>query len=763
MPTEEPTTHLPPQRILARVAPEDLVGRRDALREIAALSSTRTRGGGLLLLAAPASGVTEILRQAYDLLFARRDGVTPIYFSWSRSDHTAAGAARHFFHHYLSQLVAHRRQDASLVNAPVTLNDLAELAPPADAEWIERAIESYARARAGGDEAALIRFCLSTPQQAAAQHGARTLLLFDDVPAVERLTGETDLWAETARLSANSETPVVYAGLRRRLLHALSGEPDTRHLDGFRTLHVEGLSLRNARHLIERLSRTTGVAVGEETRDLIAQQFAGSPLYITSFLQAAQRRGARLVTFLDAQRLYVDELLGGFIHRRLSALTEEIASAPATRRALLRALHDSLQNPGSKSTAEAWRKRLELTAEELSDLLARLHTHEVLSHNATLIEVNPGAVWRDYLRANFRLQINAEPRALVVAETLTESLKRAPQTLARHYRRDSALGLRDLLARFDGQRVPASLLHFDRYERLYRGLGPEEVAVQLDAETDLVRLPQVVHAASGGSFYPPLFQSLDEERCAVAHGFDANAANGYTDSSEVVWVCVEIESKLEVGRALAEVWYERLRQAARACGFRRVRFWFVSPEGFSADAGEFLNACDVFNSSRRQLEMLTTLVRSDADAAPASPGVSPNEFEMIIPMGDDMEMIAAQAVEQIARRLKFQPEEINQIKTALVEACINATEHSLSPDKKIYQRVRLGDDKLILTVSSRGIVVPSPVPRSPSDGAAGGETGDELPGRRGWGLKLIRALMDEVEYERVDDGTRLRMTKYIRQ
>ena len=35
-------------------------------------------------------------------------------------------------------------------------------------------------------------------------------------------------------------------------------------------------------------------------------------------------------------------------------------------------------------------------------------------------------------------------------------------------------------------------------------------------------------------------------------------------------------------------------------------------------------------------------------------------------------------------------------------------------------------------------------------------------GRRGWGLKLIRTLMDEVEFERVDDGTRLRMTKYLR-
>ena len=34
--------------------------------------------------------------------------------------------------------------------------------------------------------------------------------------------------------------------------------------------------------------------------------------------------------------------------------------------------------------------------------------------------------------------------------------------------------------------------------------------------------------------------------------------------------------------------------------------------------------------------------------------------------------------------------------------------------------------------------------------------------RRGWGLKLIKTLMDEVEFERVDEGTSLRMTKYLR-
>ena len=392
--------------------------------------------------------------------------------------------------------------------------------------------------------------------------------------------------------------------------------------------------------------------------------------------------------------------------------------------------------------------------------MSGLHVHELGTFNTTYVEVSANLVWRDYLHASYRLQVAAEPRALVVAGTLVESLKRAPQTMERHYRRESALQLRQLLKRFDSQRVPASLLHYDRFARMYKGIGADEVLIGLDAETDLIRLPQIVHAASCAAFHPPLQLVCDEERCAVAHGFDAAP---YTDTSEVVWLAAELESKLEVGRALTEVWCDRLAQLAHACGFARTRLLLVSPGGFTAEACELLNEREAFSASRQQLELLTARVNPALSAQRMEAGR--DEFEMVIPMGDDTELIAAHTVEQIARRLDFEPEAINQIKTALVEACINAAEHSLSPDQKIYQRFRVESDKLIVTVASRGVTVPPSISQngeSISEQGTGSQANGSAKGRRGWGLKLIRTLMDEVEFERVDDGTRLRMTKYLR-
>lgn len=751
MTTESTRQPTPRRRLLSRIAPENFVGRSDALREINELAAPDAIGRGLFVLSAPCAGASELLRQAYDRLFYQRASASPIFFAWRRNDQTSVEAARRFLHTFLAQLVAHRRNEPSFINAPPPLSDLVNLALPADYEWIERLVESYEHARAGKDERTLIRLCLNAPQLAAAR-GARSVVMFDDVQHIEHLKGEVELGSEIAHVLMNSDASFVLAGLRRRLFDVLNSGQAPYRFDNFGTLHLEHLSDRNARTLVERLAHSQQVSINDETRDLIVQQFAGNPLEIASLIRAAQQEGISLTSFLECQKLYVDKLLGGYINRRFNSILEEIAPSLTTRRELIRLLHESALNAGSKSPAEAWRRRLDLAPEELYPLMTTLHMYELASFDATFIELGMSIIWQDYLRASYRLQVAGEPRALVVAETLVGALKRAPQTMARHYRREAALGLRELLSRFDSQRVPASLMHYDRFSRMYRGTDIEETVSGLNAETELIRLPQIVHVASCASFHAPMSSLCDEERCAVAHGFDAIP---YTDANEVVWLAAEIESKLEAGRAITEVWYDRLLHLAQACSLKRVRVWLVSSEGFSEDACEFLNEREAFGSSRQQLELLTARMKPEEEMAQA--GNLQDEFEMVIPMGGDTELIAAHTVEQIARRLDFSPEAINQIKTALVEACINASEHSLSPDRKIYQRFRLESDRLIVTVSSRGLPAPASGASQNNGSAVNGEKG-----RRGWGLKLIRTLMDEVEFERVDDGTRLRMIKYLR-
>src|SRR5207253_224944 len=289
-------------------------------------------------------------------------------------------------------------------------------------------------------------------------------------------------------------------------------------------------------------------------------------------------------------------------------------------------------------------------------------------------------------------------------------------------------------------------LDHGRFAAAHKGVDIESVDAALDSESDLIRLPQIVHVTSCAAFGSSI--PCDGERCAVAHGFEAA---DYTDENEIVWLAAEVESKLEASRELTEEWCDRLSNLARECGFERTRLWLVAPEGFSPEACELLNEREAYNSSRGQVELLTARIKSEATEKETS---RPDEYEMVIPMGADTELIAAHTIEQIARRVNFRPEAINQIKTALVEACINAAEHSLSPHRKIYQRFRVEDDKLVVTVASRGVV--SAILTN-QNGEGVEQEKPDAKSRRGWGLKLIRTLMDEVEFERVDDGTQIRM------
>ncbi|MDA8242129.1 MAG: ATP-binding protein [Nitrospiraceae bacterium] len=134
-----------------------------------------------------------------------------------------------------------------------------------------------------------------------------------------------------------------------------------------------------------------------------------------------------------------------------------------------------------------------------------------------------------------------------------------------------------------------------------------------------------------------------------------------------------------------------------------------------------------------------------------------SRFEMVIPMTDQAELVAARAVEQIGKNINLEPDLLNYIQLALVETCINAIEHSGSYEKKIYLTFLSTPERLEITIESPGrpfsldALRESPVEEKLASGR-----------KRGWGFTLIRKIMDDVRVERVHDRTRVTLIKNIR-
>ena len=132
--------------------------------------------------------------------------------------------------------------------------------------------------------------------------------------------------------------------------------------------------------------------------------------------------------------------------------------------------------------------------------------------------------------------------------------------------------------------------------------------------------------------------------------------------------------------------------------------------------------------------------------------------ELKLPILPNMELIATQTAEVIARHMNLTEDQTGEISMALIEACINAFEHSKT-DNNVFIHFLIEEDSLVMKVIDQGIGFDKTKVEIPKIENKIGK--DER--KRGWGLQLIQELMDSVEFESNSDGTTVTMKKNIKQ
>jgi len=130
------------------------------------------------------------------------------------------------------------------------------------------------------------------------------------------------------------------------------------------------------------------------------------------------------------------------------------------------------------------------------------------------------------------------------------------------------------------------------------------------------------------------------------------------------------------------------------------------------------------------------------------------EIELTIPILPDMEITATHTATSVAEYMKFDADRIDELKMALIEAIINAFEHSKSRDGKVRIKFLIGDDNLTVIIQDHGQGFDIQEIEKP-------EIASKLRSsyKRGWGLMLIEKLMDTVYVESNEHGTTLVMSK----
>ncbi|HIC37629.1 MAG TPA: ATP-binding protein [Candidatus Marinimicrobia bacterium] len=132
----------------------------------------------------------------------------------------------------------------------------------------------------------------------------------------------------------------------------------------------------------------------------------------------------------------------------------------------------------------------------------------------------------------------------------------------------------------------------------------------------------------------------------------------------------------------------------------------------------------------------------------------PPKVELTLPIIPDLELAATKTAEVVAKHMNLDDEKSAEIGMALIEATINAFEHSESDSENVEIHFVIQGDTLVIKVTDKGkgfdpskVKIPNIEEKLRSDQ------------KRGWGLKLIQELMDTVEFESTPEGTTVTMTK----
>jgi serine/threonine-protein kinase RsbW len=120
-----------------------------------------------------------------------------------------------------------------------------------------------------------------------------------------------------------------------------------------------------------------------------------------------------------------------------------------------------------------------------------------------------------------------------------------------------------------------------------------------------------------------------------------------------------------------------------------------------------------------------------------------NIIELRLPSRLGFEKVAMSTASSVAKLMGFAPDRVEDLKTAVAEACINAMEHGNKLDESLIVGVILSMDETSLEVKvlDTGTGPPSGVHTPDMDKKMHGEEAS-----RGMGMFLIQSLVDEAEW-----------------
>lgn len=714
-------------------------------------------------------GKSEVLKRGYHRLFWEQDDIVPIYYNVSAECLLVPDFVRNYLAELLRQYLAFRhKEDYGAFHHTLSLRRLVDLVKDFGEDWLASLIPQCEESLGERDYLNALKSAILAPYYIAHNHDCRLFVMIDEFQRVRDLhtdVGAFHVLGLYQQVVQSRRCPHLFSGSSQKLIEGIVGGSTS--LADLERVELQEFAPPDALEMFEQLCGRFQVPYRREFLVDFVEQIGGNPLYIRNIVHQAQKQQAALTSMRSCQTIYADEVIAGHTHFYWTSLLKNQIRDPLRRKQALGLFHTVTAAPRMKFSLDYLAHRLGRATIDVRAILSDLEQLGIIEFDFGQVAVAEDTIMQDCFLALHDIEVKGMPRERVASDVIKRKLKEMARFQRRRDRSQSERKLEQVLNAFDCQQIPQILFSYHDFSERYGTSGSQITLSEIRKHLKTLTLPQIVGTSK--EFVPldatPSTETYHSPFVFASYGFKSGL---YSSGNEVVWLVELLESASPVTSIEVEDFQAKCLRLQKRFGRVGLAKWIIGKDTFSEESLELIRSYNMYASNLAQLrligeylataeeipfrERVAETVREAETAAMEARDVT--EFKLTLPVVADAELVAANAIEQIAKNADFDEQAIGQMKMAIIEAVINAIEYSPDKEKKVRLRFITRPDRVEVWVENEG----PPLALGPV-----GEPSIEQkviePNKRGWGIKLIKSLMDDVEFDMLERGTRLRMVK----